>query len=242
MKDPLMLISIKNVYGDKLGATDGDFGHVKDFYFGDQTSVVRYLVADTGSWLLGRQVLLSPHSFGVLEPAGNVQQVHLTRQQIEASPSIEAHKPVSRQYEESYHQYYGWPYYWEGAWIWGMSGFPVVGLADRRLPGEVNIDEVPKASASDAHLRSTKAMEGYQVHASDGIAGHITDFLMEPRSWAITHWVVKTGHRLTGREVQIPTTSMIRVSDEESAVFVSMTKAAVEDGQTHVLNLTGAVA
>jgi hypothetical protein len=65
-----MLQSIKQLYGNKLGASDGDIGHVKDFYFDDQNWAVRYLVADTGSWLPGRQVLLSPHAFGSLHQAG----------------------------------------------------------------------------------------------------------------------------------------------------------------------------
>ena len=56
-----MLRSVKQLYGAKLGASDGEIGHVKDFYFEDQNWVVRYLVADTGSWLSGRQVAhLSP--------------------------------------------------------------------------------------------------------------------------------------------------------------------------------------
>jgi hypothetical protein len=46
-----MLRSVKQLYGDKLGATDGEIGRVKDFYFDDQNWAVRYLVADTGSWL-----------------------------------------------------------------------------------------------------------------------------------------------------------------------------------------------
>jgi hypothetical protein len=62
-KDNIMLRSIKQLYGDKLGASDGEIGHVKDFYFDDQSWTVRYLVADTGSWLPGRQVLISPHAF-----------------------------------------------------------------------------------------------------------------------------------------------------------------------------------
>jgi hypothetical protein len=37
---------------------------VKDFYFSDQQWAVRYVVADTGSWLLDRLVLISPHAFG----------------------------------------------------------------------------------------------------------------------------------------------------------------------------------
>jgi len=114
-----MLQSIKQLYGNKLGASDGDLGHVKDFYFEDQNWAVRYVVAETGSWLLGRQVLLSPHAFSGSPPAGKVMLVNLTRKQIEDSPAVETHKPMSRQYEQEYHRYYGWPYYWEGDGLWG---------------------------------------------------------------------------------------------------------------------------
>ena len=48
-----MLQSIKQLYGDKLAALDGDMGEVKDFYFDDENWVIRYLIADTGSWLTG---------------------------------------------------------------------------------------------------------------------------------------------------------------------------------------------
>jgi len=63
-----MLRSIKELFGDKLGASDGEIGHVNDFYFDDQNSTIRCLVADTGSWMLGRLVLISPHAFGNLYP------------------------------------------------------------------------------------------------------------------------------------------------------------------------------
>jgi hypothetical protein len=87
-----MLRSIKQLYGGKLGALDGEIGHVKDFYFDDQNWVVRYLVADTGSWLLGRKVLISPHAFGSLDPAGKLLPVKLTRKQIEDSPCRDSTK------------------------------------------------------------------------------------------------------------------------------------------------------
>ena len=129
-----MLRSIKQLYGNKLGASDGEIGHVKDFYFDDQNWAVRYVVADTGSWLPGRQVLISPHAFGRLRQAEKVLRVKLTRKQIEDSPSIASHKPVSRQYEEEYHRYYGWPYYWQGDALWGMSGVSNVELPPRTPP------------------------------------------------------------------------------------------------------------
>ena len=43
-----MLRSLRQLYGKKLGASDGDIGHVNDFYFNDQQWTIRYIVADTG--------------------------------------------------------------------------------------------------------------------------------------------------------------------------------------------------
>jgi PRC-barrel domain len=106
-KDKVMVRSLRQLYGKKLGASDGDIGHVKDFYFNDQQWVIRYVVADTGSWLSGRLVLISPDAFENLHQHGDSLVVNLTRQQIEKSPAIESHKPVSRQYEELYYPYYG---------------------------------------------------------------------------------------------------------------------------------------
>ena len=42
-----MLRSLKDLTGYKVGATDGDFGSVQDFYFDDQRWAIRYLIVDT---------------------------------------------------------------------------------------------------------------------------------------------------------------------------------------------------
>ncbi|MGA2247359.1 MAG: PRC-barrel domain-containing protein [Verrucomicrobiota bacterium] len=231
-----MLESVKQLYGNTLGASDGHIGHVGDFYFDDQNWAVRYVVADTGNWLPGRQVLLSPHAFGSGSPAGKAMRINLTRKQIEDSPAVETHKPVSRQFEAEYHRYYGWPYYWEGDGLWGgMRGFPVL-----EVPPKFTLTEPPAATGqepepADFHLRSTQAVNGYQLQATDGIVGHVCDFLMDDKSWAINQLVIKTGHRFTGKEVQIPISQVERISYEESTVFVRLNKDAVEKSPEHRL-------
>jgi len=232
-----MLRSIKQLYGDKLGASDGEIGQVKDFYFDDQNWAVRYVVADTGSWLSGRQVLISPHAFGPLHQAGKVLRVDLTRKQIEDSPSIESHQPVSRQYEEEYYRYYGWPYYWQGNGLWGMSGVPVLELPPKLLPplpDEPAMTGGRQPERADAHLRSTQAVGGYHLQASDGTTGHVGDFMMDTQSWAIRQLVIKTGHRFSGQEVQIPTRKVDRISYPNSTVFVNLTREAVEQSPAHI--------
>jgi hypothetical protein len=54
-----MLRSVKELQGYAIRAIDGDIGQVHDFYFDDQSWLIRYLVVDTGNWLPGRRVLIS---------------------------------------------------------------------------------------------------------------------------------------------------------------------------------------
>lgn len=235
-----MLQSIKQLYGRKLGASDGDIGQVKDFYFDDRNSAVRYVVVDTGKWLPGRQVLLSPHAFGSPTPAEKVMLVNLTRKQIADGPAMETHKPVSRQYEEDYHRFYGWPYYWEGDGLWGGTrGSPILEVPYDFFPGNQKAaDSKPKNADTD--LRSTQAVSGYHLQATDGIIGYVCDFLMDDTTWAITQLVVKTGHRFTGKEVQVPMNLVERISYKESTVHVKIDKEAVGRCAEHRLDPTGA--
>ena len=228
-----MLQSIKQLYGKILEASDGEIGHVKDFYFDDQNWAVRYVVVDTGSWLPGRQVLISPHAFGSLQQAGNILCVNLTRKQIENSPLIEAHKPVSRRNEEEHCEYYGWPYYWQGDGLWGMGGFPGLPLPTPSLLSAPSAASRPQTKHSDVQLRCTQAVDGYHIKARDGVIGRVCDFMMDDQNWAICQLVIKTGHFILGREVQIPTSKIDRISYEESTVFVNLTKDAVEQNPAH---------
>ena len=214
-----MLQNLRALYGQKLGATDGDIGHVKDFYFDDRDWAVRYVVADTGSWLPGRQVLIAPHAFGSLHAAGKHLCVNLTRKQIEDCPPIESHMTVSRQYEEKFYRHYGLPYYWQGSSLWGMSGFPVANLPSDFILNVQDEATEPEPETADTHLRGAQAMRDYHVEANAQKIGHIVDFLMESENWAITHLVVKTGSWLSGKEIHMPTVNVAQISYEKSTVM-----------------------
>jgi len=228
-----MLQNIQALYGKKLGASDGDIGHVNDFYFDDTTWAVRYVVANTGSWLPGRQVLLPPHAFGAhaLGSYGfgtaaaddDVLRVTLTRKQIEDSPPIDSDRPVSRQYEESYYRYYGWPMYWQGAGMWSGAGFPVV------VPATIPERPTrPEEAPGNVHLRSTKAVTGYAIHATDGEIGSVSGFMVATESWVIRKLVVEAGHWYAGKPILLLPENVTRISYEDSSVFVNLTKADIE--------------
>ncbi|HEY5283001.1 MAG TPA: PRC-barrel domain-containing protein [Polyangia bacterium] len=225
------LENTKDLLGDKLAAMDGEIGHVRDFYFDDKIWVIRYAIADTGSWLTGRLVLLSPYAFGRLDQQDKTLHINLRKMQIQDSPSIESHKPVSRQYEVDYYTYYGWPAYWDGGAMWGLGGYPTI------LPhSKEEVEATQKYHhRDDKHLQSAREVVGYNIATVDGHIGHVTGFLVDDRSWAIRELVVETGHWYSGKEIRIPTNRVERISYEASKVVVNLTKADIQKTADHAL-------
>src|SRR5581483_8288863 len=107
-----MLRRIRSLPGLPIVATDGEIGKLKDVYFDDLHWAVRYLVVDTGGWLAGRKVLISPYSVSRIDWEGGGVELRLRKQQVQDSPDIDTDKPVSRQYETDFMRYYGYPDYW----------------------------------------------------------------------------------------------------------------------------------
>lgn len=231
-----MLHDLAELCGHSLVGSDGGIGHVKDFYFDDQSWAVRYIVADTGSWLTGRQVLLSPHAFVRLDPVARELRFNLTRRQIESSPPIDSHRPVSRQYEEDFYRYYGWPTYWEGGGMWGGATYPVitppVGRDQHHHHGHNQRDDV--------HLRSTKSVTGHHLQALDGAIGSVSGFMVDDKSWVIRDLCVEAGPWYSGKEVLIAPDRVERISYEESKVFVNLTREDIQRTAEHGLVEPGA--
>ena len=59
-----MLRTVQSLVGNTVHATDGDLGTVEEFYFDDQAWTIRYMAVNTGHWLSGRTVLISPVALG----------------------------------------------------------------------------------------------------------------------------------------------------------------------------------
>ena len=163
-----MLYKDKTLAGYKLDCLDGEIGAVREFYFDDRHWTVRYLVAETGSWLVGRQVLISPYALAAGVEEDHHIAVNLTKKQIEESPSLDSKRPVSRQFEESYYGYYQFPAYWIGSYMWGAYPFFVRDTKSTSQP--IRSDKV-----EDYHLRSTNAVTGHHIQARNGEIGHVVD-------------------------------------------------------------------
>jgi uncharacterized protein YrrD len=216
-----MLIRAKSLNGYKLHSRDGEIGRVEQFYFDDKHWAIRYLVANTGGWLSGREVLISPYALGDINTEKQDLAINLTKKQIEGSPSLETDKPVSRQFEEDYYGYYGWPVYWGGPYMWGA--YPNV-----ERDHEMRHDHNKGGKPWDAHLRSTHAVSTYTIQAADGELGHVGDFVIDDQAWAIRYLIIDTRNWWPGKKVLISPKWIERVSWDESKVFVNLSRETIK--------------
>jgi hypothetical protein len=224
-----MLLSVKNLSKYKIEATDGSIGQVHTFLFDDRNWAVRYLVIDTGSWLPGRKVLIAPAALGKPEGQMEVFPIELTREQIKNSPDIDTEKPVSRQQEIELHKYYNWAPYWGGTLEpIGIPYEPAVLDINKQTEEEKSENKDTKGK-TDPHLRSTKEVIGYKIHAEDGKIGHVEDFIVHVGDWIIRYAVIDTRDWLPGRKVIIPPDWWVKeIKWADSEVEVNVKKDAIK--------------
>jgi hypothetical protein len=224
-----MLYTLSNLEGCSLRARDGEIGSVQDFYFDDEAWAIRYLVADTGKWLPGRKVLISPMSLGRVDRNEKHIEVNLTRDQIEKCPPVDTRKPISRQHEVEFYDHYNYPYYWPGPYLWGPVPYPGA-LPEPTESAQVN-KEVraikERQRSQDQHLRSAKEVEGYYIEASDGEIGHVEDFLADDQSWAIRYVVVDTRNWWPGKKVVVAPQWIEGVNWQDSKVYVDLPREKI---------------
>jgi hypothetical protein len=229
-----MLRNVKDLRGYVIRATDGLIGKVDDFYFDDEDWGIRYLVVKTGNWLSGRKVLISPIALGHAGWMGRQLPVALTRAQVERSPDIDTRKPISRQREAEYVRYYGYPCYWSGAGLWGMGVYPRSLSTEGRLEEDLKAQRTRAASTpNDCHLRSSKAVMGHRIEATDGDIGHLKDLLVDDYTWVISHLVVNTNNWWSGHRVLVAPRWIKDVSWSEAKISVDLTRQAVNDSPSY---------
>jgi hypothetical protein len=228
-----MLRNTTQLEGLTIRATDGELGTVDELYFDDETWAIRYLTVETGGWLSGRQVLISPISVIQADWQAKRLDVALTKRQVEKSPNIATDKPVSRQHEFTYCGNYGYEYYWGGPYLWGSSYYPGRFATPRTASTEDMADQIERESG-DSHLRSTKAVTGYHIEASDGEIGHVDGFIVDDEDWAIRYIEVATKNWWPGKKVLVSPAWIERVSWEDSKVYAGLTREAIKNAPEFV--------
>lgn len=226
--------TVRELQGDTIHARDGALGAVQDVYFDDERWGVRYLVVDTGTWLPGRQVLISPTSIDSASPDASAVRVNLTRDQVKGAPGIESDRPVSRQYEMAHAAHFGYPYYWSGPLLWGAVAAPgsplAAGTAGSLGPGQSAAKRAAEEelAQADSHLRSGAEVIGYDIEARDGAIGAVEDFVVDERTWAISDVVVDTRKWWPGGQVRIAPSEVERIDWNGRKMHLRLTREQVK--------------
>ncbi|MFQ3235932.1 MAG: sporulation protein YlmC with PRC-barrel domain [Paraglaciecola sp.] len=194
----IMYAGLRDIKRFTIAATDGDIGVSQDFLFDDRTWTIRYMYVDTHKWLpLGEKVLISPISLREIDREEERVHVALSTQQVKDSPSIDEHKPVSREYEELLFTYLGYGYYWTGPGAWGEYAHPTA-LAQPKIDAEQDDEEPAEHHSHANHLRSIDELQGYEVKTVDGTIGQIHDLILNTANWKIPLIVLDTHRWLPG--------------------------------------------
>lgn len=226
--------------GYSIAAKDGAIGTIGDFLFDQATWVVRWLVVDTGTWLSTRLVLLHPSAVGDIDHERREIVVELTKQQVEDSPDIGTHQPVSRQMETDLHGYYGWNPLWGGG-MFGVGSYGMGSYGGELLGGYGGApspmldrprsvyDRGDLAVADrDPKLRSMAEVSGYHVHATDGGIGHVEHLMLDLPSWSIRYFVVDTSNWWLGKHVLISPYAIREIEWSERYINVDITRDKVK--------------
>ncbi len=223
-----MLRAISDLRSLSPLATDGEIGSIKDVFFDDHAWVIRYLIVDTGGWLSGRQVLISPFAIEGIDWERGTIALAITRDQVKNSPHIDTDKPVSRQHEMDYLGYYGFPFYWGGTLAWGSTPYPMIG----GLPidkSQLETMRNQEQATADPNLRSFGVVSKYGIEATDGDLGHVDDFLFDEQSWALHYLIVDTRKWLPGRRVLISTEWVDSVNWDTRLVSVDLDRESIRE-------------
>jgi hypothetical protein len=215
-----MLRNISELFNYRLLATDGEIGKCKDFLFDDAHWGIRYMVADTRKWFVGRKVLVSPLSLGT--PRWDLRKIPvlMSTEKIKNCPPLDESAPVSRQYEMLWSDYYGYPYYWAHESMWGIDQY----LIAKQKARHENIED-----PTESHLRSAKEVKGYHIKALDSEIGHVEDFIVDDSLWLIRYLIIDTRNWLPGRKVLISPAWIDTVDWSRQAVSVKHKKETIKN-------------
>ena len=153
-----MLTNATYVERPLIQGTNGEIGTIDDSSFEDETPVIRYTTVDTGGWLGGWEMLISPLADTHTVCPSRRLDLALTKKQVENSSGVNTQLPVSRQREAAFNGCYGYPSYWTAfpAFVGGVCILPPLAIVDGPASGQGHF--------TGSRLRSAKAVDGHHIY------------------------------------------------------------------------------
>ncbi len=225
-----MLRSVKEIFGYKIVAKDGEIGNVEDFLFDDEHQTIRYLVVKTDRSLNSKQIIIPPAALEQPDWAGQFVPLSLNKEQAATCPPIDADRPVSRHNEQAVHEFLSLKPYWLGARLPDADPVPTP-------PGKLSetgntVSEggaTPDAGGGESRLRSCSEVLGYTIMGNDSDCGHVEDFIVDDQTWDLQYLVVDTRNLLPGKKVLLAMNWIETIQWSSELVKVDISTPAIKD-------------
>lgn len=193
-KEP-MLRSAKTLLDCSIATTDGKDGNLDDLLFDETTWRLHYLIVRTGSWLLGRQALLSFDVLHAVQDDEDILTLSVSSQEIRESPDVDTTLPISREAELLLAKH----------WMWAT---PRSGPLSSETAGAITLEasaegKAMSEKAAESHLRSYKEVKGYTISTPDGELGCLDDLLFDQDGY-LRYVIADTRKWFPGKCVLLP--------------------------------------
>ena len=100
------LRSANEVEGYTMRASDEDLGEVSGFIVQNETWRIRYLILETGNWLIGKKFLFSPRWVSGIDWSHRIVNLEITRKIFEGAPVYTPGEPIAVEDEQRLYDYY----------------------------------------------------------------------------------------------------------------------------------------
>src|SRR5688572_17296465 len=77
-------------------------------------------------------------------------------------------------------------------------------------------------------FHKTSRLLGFHLHATDGVIGHVDDFLID-QNWRVGYLVIDTSNWIGGNAVLISPSAIERVDVEAKEIRLNLTRAEIEN-------------
>jgi hypothetical protein len=217
-----MQLNTNHLLGFSLWATDGEVGRIEEIYFDDRNWAIRYLVVKTGHWLTGRKVLVSPQAFDRSRWNDETFPVNLTKEQILHSPDVDTDRPLSSKHTATINKYYLWQTFID-------DGFYAPAHCD--VPDSSEAVKGVDPSDDHFHLKSTRQIKRFHIHATDGEIGYVGDFIVSDEDWKMGYLVVVAKHLFGDQKILISIRDIKEIKWANSNIYLDISVRAVEQSR-----------
>jgi hypothetical protein len=198
-----MLREATELLGRPIDARDGRLGIIEDVYFDDRDWTVRYALVKAGIPFRRDHLLIEPGAIARSGWPAEHLEVWLSRREARGRIAPDTPEPA--------------------------RGAQFVHRTDAALAG-AHVDLLESARLivpGGAHLRGLREAHTYRLSAKEGAAGHVRDFIIDDRTWAICHVAADVDLFFSKKPVLIPPHLIDEIDPAGHAVRTGLTRHAL---------------